>query len=111
MLAALRRVLLEARRLGLMTPEDYARAADIGAVKGTSLPPRRALSIGELTALRAACSADPTPAGPRDAALSALLSCGGLRRSEVVALDLSDYQPDSGAVTVRSGKSRKDRKT
>src|SRR2546423_14988468 len=34
MLAALRRVLLEARRLGLMSPDDYAHATDIGAIKG-----------------------------------------------------------------------------
>jgi len=52
LLAALRRVLLEARRLGLMTPDDYAQAADIGAVKGSTLPPGRALSMGELTATR-----------------------------------------------------------
>jgi integrase/recombinase XerD len=111
MLAALRRVLLEARRLGLMTPDDYAQAADIGAIKGSTLPPGRALSIGELSALMATCSADPTPAGPRDAALIALLSRGGLRRSEAVALDLADYVPDTGAVTVRNGKGRKDRTT
>src|SRR5215213_11262993 len=72
MLAALRRVLLEARRLGLMSPDDYAQAADIAAIKGSSLPPGRALSMGELTALMAACSADRTAAGPRDAALIAL---------------------------------------
>src|SRR3954468_4594285 len=111
MLAALRRVLLEARRLGLMTPDDYAQAADIAAIKGSSLPPGRALSLGELSALMATCSADPTPAGPRDAALIALLSRGGLRRSEAVALDLADYLPDTGGITVRSGKGRKDRTT
>jgi len=111
MLAALRRVLLEARRLGLMSPDDYAQAADIAAIKGSSLPPGRALSMGELSALMAACSADATPAGPRDAALIALLSRGGLRRSEAVALDLADYLPDTGGITVRSGKGRKDRTT
>ena len=111
MLAALRRVLLEARRLGLMSPDDYTQAADIGAVKGSTLPPGRALSMGELSALMATCSADPTPAGPRDAALIALLSRGGLRRSEAVALDLADYVPDTGGVTVRNGKGRKDRTT
>src|SRR3954447_12240235 len=63
MLAALRRVLLEARRLGLMSPDDYAHTTDIAAIKGSSLPPGRALSMGELSALMATCSADPTPAG------------------------------------------------
>jgi integrase len=111
MLAALRRVLLEARRLGLMSPDDHAHATDISAIKGSSLPPGRALSMGELSALMLACSADSTPAGPRDAALIALLSRGGMRRSEVVALDLGDYVPESGAITVRSGKGRKDRTT
>ena len=38
--------------------------------------------------------------------LSLLYGCG-LRRSEVVALDLSDY--DQGTVTVRTGKGRKER--
>lgn len=111
MLAALRRVLLEARRLGLMRPDDYAQAADLRPIKGSTLPPGRALSLGELTALMAACSADPTPAGARDAALIALLSRGGLRRSEVVALDLADYVVENGGVTIRSGKGRKDRTT
>jgi integrase len=111
MLAALRRVLLEARRLGLMSPDDYAHATDIAAIKGSSLPPGRALTPGELTALMATCSADRTVAGPRDAALIALLSRGGLRRSEVAALDLLDYVSESGAITVRSGKGRKDRTT
>ena len=111
LLAALRRVLLEARRLGLMSPDDYARAADVAAIKGSSLPPGRALSLGELGALMAACAGDPTPAGPRDAALVALLGRGGLRRSEAVALDLGDYDAETGGVTVRAGKGRKDRTT
>src|SRR5262245_25929297 len=61
MLAALRRVLLEARRLGLMSPDDYTQATDISVIKGSSLPPGRALSMGELSALMATCSADRTP--------------------------------------------------
>lgn len=62
--------------------------------------------MGELSALMRLCSADRSAAGPRDAALIALLS-----RSEVVALDLCDYVMESGAITVRSGKGRKGRTT
>jgi integrase/recombinase XerD len=39
----------------------------------------------------------------------ALLSGAGMRRQEVVRLDLDDVDIETGAVTVRTGKGRKDR--
>jgi len=112
MLAALRGVLTECWRLGLMDAEARARASDVAAVHGTTIPRGRALKGGELRALFAVCS-DGNAAGARDAALLATLYAGGLRRSEAVALDLADYDPtyspDASALTVRHGKGHKER--
>src|SRR2546422_11488173 len=92
-----------------MSAEDYHRAVNVRVVKATTLPRGRALTRRELRALFRVCQQDPRPSGGRDAALLALLYGAGLRRSEVVALDLADYEPETGAVMLRAAKGRKDR--
>ena len=92
MLAALRGVLKECWRLGLIVHDEYARAADIAPVRG-QLPPRgRALNEAELEALFKGCQAHPTTAGVRDAAILGLLYGIGLRRSELVQLDVAGFR-------------------
>ena len=93
MLCALRRVLKEAKKLKLMSSTDYTDAVDIESVKVSKELRGRALKHSEIAALMRGIKADTTPAGVRDAALLAILLGSGLRRSEVVSLDLSDFEP------------------
>jgi integrase len=109
-LAALRGVLREAWRLGLMNGEDLARAIDLASVPGTSLPAGRYVEDGEVRRLVAACLADDSPGGRRDAAVLAALFVGGLRRAEAVALDVEHYDAPTGHLTV-TGKGRRQRRT
>jgi site-specific recombinase XerC len=79
MLAALRGVLREAWRLGLVSAEEYHRAADLPSVRGTTAPRGRALAEDELAQLFARCVLDKSPAGVRDAAILAVLYASAQR--------------------------------
>jgi site-specific recombinase XerD len=111
-LAALRGVLREAWRLGLIDRDAYARASDISAQKGQEADGAqaagRSLSAGELRALFEVCAAQRGPKGVRNAAILAILYGCGVRRAELVALDLHHYEPDSGRLSIR-GKGNKER--
>jgi site-specific recombinase XerD len=100
-LAALRGVLKESWRLGLVSSDDYHRAADLEPIKGYRLPAGRQLPLEQLDALFRV-------AGARDAAILGLCYGAGLRRAEAAALELADYDT-AGIVTVRAGKGNKAR--
>ena len=107
-LVALRRILKEAWRLGLMSAEDYQRAADLATVENHRLPHGQHVPGEVLGAALAVCDADESPAGRRDAALLAALYTTGCRRAELAGLDVRDY--DGAARSLRvTGKRNKER--
>jgi site-specific recombinase XerD len=84
-----------------------SKTTDLAPVRGERLPRGRGLTRGELRSLFDSCRGG-TAADARDAALMGVLYAAGLRRAEVVALDVSDYDPDTGALVVH-GKGNKER--
>ena len=107
-LAALRGVLKAAWRLGQIEANEYQKAIDLPAVNGESLPAGRSLAMGELVSLLEACGKDKGPLGVRDSAIVGLLYGCGLRRAELVTLDVADYDATAGTLKVR-GKRNKQR--
>lgn len=107
-LAALKGTLRAAWQAGQMSAEDFQKAVSVKGVRGETLPAGRELSSGELSALLSACEDDKTNAGARDAAIIALMYSCGLRRAEVILLDVADYDSESGRLKIR-GKGNKER--
>jgi integrase len=105
-LAALRGVLRECWRLGLMWAVVLARAIDLEPVRGSTPLRGRALEAHEVARLFDACMRDRSPAGPRDAVILALGLAAGLRRAEIAALAVSDVDL-AGEVVRVLGKGRK----
>jgi integrase/recombinase XerD len=111
-LAALRGVVKQAWNLDQIDDSQYRKTLDqakIVKVDANRKPAGRDIKGGEIAALMDACTNDPTPIGARDAALIAVLYSCGVRRAELVNLDLADYDPDSGKLCVRHGKGNKQR--
>jgi site-specific recombinase XerD len=106
MLAALRGVLKQAWLLGLVSADDYQRAIQLAPITGETLPAGRELSPGEIGALMIDCINDPTPGGARDAAIIGLMYAAGLRREEVINIDLADYDQQTGRLVVRGKRSK-----
>lgn len=104
-LTALKQVLRFARRLGLMDADSYAAATDVDGVKGERAPAGRHIHEGEIRALMEA-TGDGIQ-GTRNAAILAVLYACGLRRGELVALDLDHWAPGDGLRVM--GKGNKER--
>jgi integrase len=108
-LVALKRVLLECWRMGLIDQTDYARAIDLKPVRGNTPLKGRALNRSEIDDLLEVCLKDPCSVrGARDAALIGVAR-SGLRRSEIVKLQIEDIDLETGEIRVVKGKGNKNR--
>jgi integrase/recombinase XerC len=96
--AALRSVVRMAEGLGVVTWELTAplprsdRPRSLRDTRGPGLPAVRAM--------RQVAAAQDAPKGPRDVALLGLLYALGLRRAEVCALDVSDFDPAEQRIAI-----------
>lgn len=106
-LSALRGVVTECWRLGMIDADTRDRVKDVANIKNSRLPAGRALTTDEVAALLRTC-ADGSAKGARDAAIFAVLALTGGRRSEVVALDMGHWVPAERALLYR-GKGNKER--
>jgi integrase len=111
MLCALRRVLKEALRLDLIDPLDYSKAIDLPNYRTSSRKLRgRALSSNEIGDLMDVCQPEEETLKPidiRDIALIVILRGTGMRRDELVSLELQDFDIETGTLEIRKGKGDK----
>lgn len=105
-ITAVKGTVREAWKLELISDSVYLRIMAEKGVKGDSPPAGRLISEDEKRALFKACERDPTICGVRDGAVFAVMFGAGLRRSEVVQLDLEDWHPEDRLLIVRRGKGR-----
>lgn len=110
-LCAVRRVIKEAWRHHLISAEEYQRATDVQSVSAERLPTGRELENDEIRNLIEVCLQDEDNPilGIRDAAIISMMYSSGLRRAEVVKLELEDLDLAHGELRV-IGKRNKERK-
>lgn len=108
-LSAIKRMIAEAADNGMVDPLHANGIANVKGVKSETLPAGRSITPGELSALLNACAADQSQAGARDAAIIALLYSAGLRRAELVSLDIADFDSGTGELKILHAKGRKQR--
>jgi integrase len=99
-LSALKGTLRVAWQLGQIKAGTFAKILGVKAIRKSSRPLGRSLSPHDIQALVETCI-DGTFKGRRDLAIIALGYCGGLRRSEIVALHANDVRVASEAFVIR----------
>lgn len=105
-MAAVRGTLNEAFVLGQIQGDQLERIRRVKPPRDLRVHKGRLFTAEEYQALLNVC--EKTPKGCRDRAVIALLFRCGLRRAEVVGIDLSDYRKEDEAILIR-GKGNRER--
>lgn len=109
-LSAMLGVARQAWTLGMLGADEYERLRSVTRARGARLPPGRVVGREEIAALLAVCKADMRGvAGPRDAAVIALLFGAGLRRCEPCRPSVGSYSRETGELRVigKGGRERR----
>lgn len=101
-MAALRGVLKQCWRQGLLSAEAYQCLTDLPPIRAETRRPGVVVTQADFERILRVCAADEGPSGARDEALLSLLRLAGLRRAEAVALDRSDYDAAGATIVVRA---------
>ncbi len=108
-LAAIRGVMKACFQLQLISAEQLLLLQSVSPIRSQRLPSGRSLNSKELEKLNQCCKLDQSSIGKRDHAVIALLLATGIRRSEIVAITVDDYNSKTGVLNIQSGKGDKQR--
>jgi integrase/recombinase XerD len=108
-LSAVRGIMKVCFHLKLINADQMLLIKGVTAVRSQRLPSGRSLNKREITKLHRSFKRDKTLIGKRDHAILALLLATGLRRSEVIAIQLDDYNTRTGVLNIQAGKGDKQR--
>jgi len=108
-IAAINGVIRTAFNMGLISADEYMRIKFVKRVNGKRLPVGRELKQNEIKKMLACCNRDNNALGIRDAAIISLMASTGLRRSEVVALNIENCDIKNGSLVVKKGKGDRQR--
>lgn len=107
-LSMLKGVALQAWELKIISDHRYLRIKNTKSIRGKRIPKRRWLDKNDIVSLLDQCLTDDRVQGLRDAALLALLYGCGLRRSEIVGIDIEHMNEKGGEIRIL-GKGNKER--
>ncbi len=108
-LSVIRGVLRACRDMGVMSEGEFQTAASLEMIKPNPPAVASPVTRDTLSSLFAGCATDVTAAGRRDAALLAIFSCSGLRRSEAALIEIGDYDAGKGRLHIRGERPEYDR--